>query len=692
MGAIRNFLARLFGKTDPAAAEEKHVDLQRRLDHLAEAAQDQINIDRAQNRGLPKPEVVSDPNDPSPYILVRYTPNGLAVMMDRDTFDYQHGQSDAPDPAQCDLDELLPRITRVRAIASGMLRGRALGTEIIVDTTDRNALQALHRSLRIVEDPGTFDHCSCLGGPCLELFAGDELLATIGLHHGRAIRWAKWRHDASLRNGSSLRDWLTRNGVEPVLLQLLFQNQYDDGGRRALGVVRSGAAPLSRAEQRLRLVELGRVGGGNLDQALAACQEVLDDEPELAFGLLVRGLIQGDRGEHALAAADLSKALELELRQVEVYFARAVALDHLGKCEQALADCDAALALDPQAVGVYNCRGFIRGRLGQHHDAIADLSEAIRLAPHWWLPYYNRGLSFHSLGNLESAIEQYSRGIEFVKNSPAFQTTAEGRRAFAELHCRRGEAHFDRFEEDDATADFEEARGRDAGMVAEMMGEMWLRRGKFVKAELEFGQVIQLRPREASGYVGRGMAKEALGDLDQAVTDYTRAIEVQPNRGVAFAMRASLRHRQGRHDDALMDIAQHLCINPGDAGAYAFRAALHKEQGTWPKVLKDLTEAHRIAPDHFVANNGLAWFLATCPVKALRDGKRAVDLARKACEATQWKQWNCLDTLAAACAEAGDFDEAVQWQTEAVDLSPDEEKPTRRERLALYLDCKPFHE
>jgi Flp pilus assembly protein TadD len=51
-----------------------------------------------------------------------------------------------------------------------------------------------------------------------------------------------------------------------------------------------------------------------------------------------------------------------------------------------------------------------------------------------------------------------------------------------------------------------------------------------------------------------------------------------------------------------------------------------------------------------------------------------------------------LDTLAAACAEAGDFDEAVQWQTQAVELSPDEEKPTRRARLELYLDCKPFHE
>jgi tetratricopeptide (TPR) repeat protein len=156
--------------------------------------------------------------------------------------------------------------------------------------------------------------------------------------------------------------------------------------------------------------------------------------------------------------------------------------------------------------------------------------------------------------------------------------------------------------------------------------------------------------------------------------------------------RAAVCHRQGRNDDALMDLNQHLALHPEDSGAYLFRSTLRKKQGSWLKSHKDLLEAYQIAPKHPWVCNGLAWFLATCPLQKFRDGRRAVELARVACDITQWKQPNCLDTLAAAYAESGDFDEAVQWQTQAVDLSSPDDRPDRQARLELYLDCKSYHE
>ena len=84
--------------------------------------------------------------------------------------------------------------------------------------------------------------------------------------------------------------------------------------------------------------------------------------------------------------------------------------------------------------------------------------------------------------------------------------------------------------------------------------------------------------------------------------------------------------------------------------------------------------------------------MATCRDEKVRNGKLAVEHARKACELTNYDDANYLDTMAVACAENGDFDEAVKWQAKAVELTWEPMKPQFREKLELYKSKKPYHE
>jgi len=351
------------------------------------------------------PRVISGLDNDSPQVFIEM--GGMTVLMTRDQYDYLYVGSNAPDPKQRDLDKLLPTVTRVRAIASGVHRGNALGKETIIDTSDPEALAFFRETLQIDEDPSKFGHCACLGGPTLELYSGTQLVATIGLQHGHAIRWNQWKHDAGLRDGKLLNEWLTRYGFVPEFLKKLLGNAYDSGGTMPLGFMRRGSSPLSPNEQRLRLVELSRVRAGDLDKALVNCQEVLNSEPDLAFGYAIRGLIHGQRQDHVRCIEDCTEAIRLGLNEAEIYFTRAVARDNYEQCQGALEDCTKALELDPGNVNIYNSRGLINTKLGYLDQAMADLNEAVRLAPLWGLPYLNRGKAHIARNDLDAAIADY---------------------------------------------------------------------------------------------------------------------------------------------------------------------------------------------------------------------------------------------------------------------------------------------
>jgi tetratricopeptide (TPR) repeat protein len=128
---------------------------------------------------------------------------------------------------------------------------------------------------------------------------------------------------------------------------------------------------------------------------------------------------------------------------------------------------------------------------------------------------------------------------------------------------------------------------------------------------------------------------------------------------------------------------------PNDPKAIGLLGSLYSSTGRYTDGLK-LQEAAVLAnPDDGIAVANLAWMLATSPEAACRDGKRAVMLAKKVCDATGHRIPALLDTLAAAHAETGEFECSIEMAEKALVIvrrNPEASAVALEERRALYLN------
>jgi len=116
--------------------------------------------------------------------------------------------------------------------------------------------------------------------------------------------------------------------------------------------------------------------------------------------------------------------------------------------------------------------------------------------------------------------------------------------------------------------------------------------------------------------------------------------------------------------------------------------------GEYEVALQEVYAALEAQPDSHFLHNNKAWLLATCPVAEIRSGQQALVHAKKACELTEFQNYMYVDTLAAAYAETGDFEQAVMYQQTAVELTQ-ANTPGRDsiiQRVALFESKRAFRE
>ncbi len=255
-------------------------------------------------------------------------------------------------------------------------------------------------------------------------------------------------------------------------------------------------------------------------------------------------------------------------------------------------------------------------------------------------------------------------------------------------------------------------------------------------AKADLDRVLEISKDDVGGLLDRARVAIQGNDLEAARKDIDTAYELAPNRVDTILLRSTLAAEQKRFGDAIGDLLLIIKNQPKDEPnlgllmqlgllyslddrptqaikifgqvikidadywqAYRMRGDTFLAMKDYSKAIADFEKALELAPKNDAERSGilnnLSWTLSTSLTDDVRDGKRALELGLEACELTEYKKPHILSTLAAAYAEVGQFDKAVEWSEKAVQIGRETNEPQLEQleaELKSYRKKEPWRE
>ena len=312
-------------------------------------------------------------------------------------------------------------------------------------------------------------------------------------------------------------------------------------------------------------------------------------------------------------------------------------------------------------------------------------------------PFEHSLRELHRSAASASTIEEYTTIIAACREALQ-ETQATEEQQFAAQFAswalnRRGQLHAEQGRGQQALADFETALGLDGSnwRARHNRGVSYAERGQFAEAFEDFGAVIATQPRFAKAYCNRATLYVQAGDFQKALDDYERAILLDGKLLAAHVGRGRLCHCEGRFAEALAHFTTVLNSGGDTAELRCSRADLLADMGRYPEALADYAKAIELDPGFGHAYRNGAWLLATCPDERYRDASNAIEGAIQALEMGYGQRHVALDTIAAALASGGHFEEAIESLDAALEEAPESSREQYLARRELYTHGQPFH-
>lgn len=321
----------------------------------------------------------------------------------------------------------------------------------------------------------------------------------------------------------------------------------------------------------------------------------------------------------------------------------------------------------------------------QNYERAANLySKAVELETNKSWAYLGRGGAYLHLGRIEQAKNDFNAAV-------ALETNMVPRSA---MYMNRGYYYMQTTNYDKAVEDYSKSIQLNPSYQTAYAHRAWvfILQQRYDLAIMDCNMAIMLKPDDFDTLYYKGEAYSATHENNKAIEAYSKAIEINTNFCWAYYRRAGAYSENDDYLRTIKDFNRVIQLQPSYAEAFAGRGFAKSKVGDYKGAIEDCKKAVQLNTNSLGALNNLAWLLATAPKAKMRDGPKAVEYAKKACELSSWKNAYCIGTLAAAYAEVGNFEEAVKWERKCIIMGlAKKDMDQARKELKLFDQKKPYH-
>jgi len=322
-------------------------------------------------------------------------------------------------------------------------------------------------------------------------------------------------------------------------------------------------------------------------------------------------------------------------------------LNEQKRYKEAIGYLQAALRLRPGTAEPQNNLGISLTELGRYDEALGHLQEALRVRPDFSSAHYQLGVLYTKMNRLDEAEQEYLAALRYGPPTP--------------------EACFE-------------------------LGLVWERQGKRHQASTAYRDALRINPDYAFAHNNLANLLAEDGKLDEAIRHYQQAVAADPKLEEAHRNLAILLRRTGDLNGAIRHLRAAVELEPGRAETRLDLGQILIAARRYGEAIETFRHGLEVVPENVGLGNALAWLLATCPEAQWRDGVQAVRISERVVAKTDRKRPDVLDTLAAAYAEVGRFDDAVRVAKEAVTLAQERADSTMATAIEEHVRLYELHQ